>query len=79
MFEAGDSPLIVVADGNASHEQHFDEVAEEEKPLAKAPRTILNGGSAHPAPMMDLSLFYRGDLKVQVFIYKVCHRLYYQY
>jgi hypothetical protein len=52
MDEAGDSPLIAVADGNASHEQNFDEEAEEEKLLAKAPRTILNGGAEHPSAMM---------------------------
>jgi hypothetical protein len=53
MDEAGDSPLLaVVADGNASHEQNFDEEAEEEKSLAKAPRTILSGGAEHPSPMM---------------------------
>jgi len=53
MDEAGgDSPLLAVADGNASHEQNFDEEAEEEKSLAKAPRTILSGGAEHPSPMM---------------------------
>ena len=51
MYVAGDPPHVA-ADGNASHEQHFDEEAEEEKPPAKAPRTILNGGAAHPSPMM---------------------------
>jgi hypothetical protein len=55
MDEAGgDSPLLAVVDGNVSHEQNnFDEEAEEEeKSLAKTPRTILNGGAEHPSPAM---------------------------